>query len=88
MTTPIERARALSWAREFMEELCSAGELSEKRQQEALRILRHYPSPAEIENVDQVWVEKIPPVAKHISPVGGSASLERLTSPAVRLRDQ
>ena len=49
MTTPAERTRALRWAGEFIQELVTTGELSEKRKHEALVILRHYPTATEIE---------------------------------------
>jgi hypothetical protein len=46
---PNERARALRWAGEFIRELMATGELSDERKREALVILRHYPSTAEID---------------------------------------
>lgn len=49
MTTPAERTRALRRAGEFIQELVTTGELSEKRKHEALVILRHYPTTTEIE---------------------------------------
>ena len=49
MTMPAERTRALRWAGEFIQELVTSGELSEKRKHEALVILRHYPTATEIE---------------------------------------
>lgn len=48
MTMPNERARALRWAGEFIQDLAASGELSEERKREAQAILRHYPSAAEI----------------------------------------
>ena len=48
MTMPNERARALRWAGEFIQDIAASGELSEERKREAQAILRHYPSAAEI----------------------------------------
>lgn len=73
MTLPAERARALRWAGEFIKELINAGELSEKRQREARVILRHYPSAAEIEYIDdQVPLGKISPAVEHPLPTTDS----------------
>jgi hypothetical protein len=48
MTTPAERARALMWAIEFLEEIQSSESAPEKLKQQARWILRHYPSSEEI----------------------------------------
>jgi hypothetical protein len=50
-------------AGEFIKELINAGELSEKRQQEARAILRQYPGAAEIGRFDQIPHENIAPAA-------------------------
>jgi hypothetical protein len=49
MTTPVERARYLRWGWEFLWELRSATNLSTAQQTAAQAILRHYPSPSEID---------------------------------------
>ena len=79
MTLPNERARALRWAGEFIKELSNAGELSEKRRQEAQAILRHYPSEAETKFFEQVSLEKIEPAVVHPSPTADSQNPGRFT---------
>jgi hypothetical protein len=62
MTIPMERTRALRWAGEFLHDMASSPELSDALQQEAKRILRHYPSAQEIQHaaftsdVQRLWL--------------------------------
>lgn len=68
MTLPNETACALRWAGEFIKELINTGEISEKRQQEARVILRHYPSAAEIGYLDPSPSDKLAPAVAHPPP--------------------
>lgn len=48
MTMPNERTRALRWAGEFLKEISQSADCPEAFRLEARKILRHYPSPADI----------------------------------------
>ncbi len=52
MTTPTERTRALRWAGEFLREVGSSDGFSEELSRKVSVILRHYPTPTQLE----AWV--------------------------------
>lgn len=52
MTTPTERTRALRWAGEFLREVGSSDGFSEELRRKVNVILRHYPTPTQLE----AWV--------------------------------
>ncbi len=72
MPMPHDSARALHRAGEFIKELSSAGEWSERCRREAEAILRHYPSAAQIELIAQMSPSEIEPPAVHRSPTADS----------------
>jgi Tfp pilus assembly protein PilO len=51
MTMPDERARALRFASEFLQDLMTNPDVPASVKQEALATLRHYPSVREIKNM-------------------------------------
>jgi hypothetical protein len=56
MTLPYERFRAVKYAQEFLEDLLDAKKtpkVPKDIRQRALRVLRHYPTPHDMENAAQ-----------------------------------
>lgn len=49
MTTPVERTRAIRFGWEYLNELLAANNITTEQRSRVERILRHYPSPIEIE---------------------------------------
>lgn len=50
MTTPDERYRALTWARELMEELRASQEVSADIRRQAVVVLRHLPRKSDLDH--------------------------------------
>lgn len=50
MTTPIERYRAIAWAREFMAELSVLPDVSTGIRRQAVVILRHFPEASDLDH--------------------------------------
>jgi hypothetical protein len=48
MTMPVERARSVVQAREFLQELMHSTDVPESVRREARRLLRHYPSDGDL----------------------------------------